>query len=67
MISDKEIDDVINMIDGRMRDGVSRLKLDFDDNKTEGEIREQYHHGRCDIGSPWDKGTPFACNEVDRR
>ena len=57
-----EIDDVINMIDGKMNSGVSRLKVGFSDELEEGEKKEAYHHGRCDVGSPWATGT--APNEL---
>jgi tetratricopeptide (TPR) repeat protein len=28
-------------------------------------VKEQYHHGRCDVGSPWAKGTVSNCDAVD--
>ena len=60
-----EIDDVINMIDGKMNSGVSRLKVGFSEELEEGEKKEAYHHGRCDVGSPWAKGTVTNCDGDD--
>ena len=32
--------------------------------EQEGTVNTQYHHGRCDVGSPWSKGTVrnFGCD-----
>lgn len=52
------IDDIIHILDNYAQSGGSRLKL----NVVEGDggiISRQYHHGRCDIGSPWAKGQAF--------
>jgi hypothetical protein len=59
------VDELINMIDGKMNSGVSRLKVDFSDKQQEGTVREQYHHGRCDVGSPWANGTVSNCDVID--
>ena len=60
-----DIDEVIKMIDGKMERGVSRLKVSFDDKQEKDTIKEQYHYGRCDVGSPWAKGTVSNCDAVD--
>ena len=60
-----DIDDLINMIEGKMNDGVSRLKVNFSDELQEGQKREAYHHGRCDVGSPWATGTVGNCDAID--
>ena len=60
-----EIDDLINMIDGKMNSGVSRLKVDFSEEVEEGQKKEAYHLGRCDVGSPWATGTVGNCDAVD--
>ena len=53
------------MIDGKMNDGVGRLKVFIDDSQAAGTVKEQYHHGRCDVGSPWAKGTVSNCDITD--
>jgi len=60
-----EIDDLINMIDGKMNSGVSRLKVGFSEEVEEGQRKEAYHLGRCDVGSPWATGTVGNCDAVD--
>lgn len=60
-----EIDDLINMIDGKMNSGVSRLKVGFSEEVEEGQKNEAYHLGRCDVGSPWATGTVGNCDAVD--
>ncbi|MBR1477831.1 MAG: hypothetical protein IJ608_07710 [Lachnospiraceae bacterium] len=57
--------ELINMIESQMSGGVSRLKVGFTDDVVDGGMRKEYHHGRCDVGSPWAKGTVTNCDEVD--
>ena len=59
------IDELINMIDGKMENGVSRLKVGFSEELESGEKKEAYHHGRCDVGSPWATGTVGNCDAID--
>lgn len=58
-MDNKEIDDVIKMLDGFAASDVSRLKVEVSDELGKGESRRAYHHGRCDIGSPWACGDAF--------
>ncbi|MCR5279363.1 MAG: hypothetical protein K6E19_07960 [Lachnospiraceae bacterium] len=62
---ENEIDDIINMIDGKMESGVGRLLVNFSKTQEEGTKREVYHHGRCDVLSPWANGTVGNCDAVD--
>lgn len=61
---EQEIDDIIRMLDSKTADGVSRIKVNVSDDQQEGTVNTQYHHGRCDVGSPWSKGTVrnFGCD-----
>ena len=56
---EKEIEDMVAMIDQMMEGGTSRLKVKTSDAIKEGTFEKVYHHGRCDIGSAFDCGTPF--------
>lgn len=60
-----QVDDIIALLDRRMEGGVSRLTFSVSDEFEREEIKEQYHHGRCDVGSPWAKGTVPNCDSVD--
>lgn len=54
----QNVEDIINLLDNYTAAGGSRLKLKV----VEGEgevISREYHHGRCDVGSPWAKGESF--------
>ncbi|MGN0168008.1 MAG: hypothetical protein ACI4AB_08195 [Acetatifactor sp.] len=54
----EDIDAVIALLDGYTQAGESRIKV----NVVEGEgevVSHQYHHGRCDVGSPWACGAAF--------
>ena len=52
------------MLDSKTEGGVSRIKVNVSDEQQEGTVSTQYHHGRCDVGSPWAKGTTrnFGCD-----
>ncbi len=60
-----DINKLIDMIDGKMNGGVSRLKVEFTEKLQEGQRKEAYHHGRCDVGSPWATGTVGNCDPID--
>ena len=55
---EQDVDAVIALLDGYTSAGESRIKV----NAVEGAgeiLSHQYHHGRCDVGSPWACGTAF--------
>lgn len=54
-----DIDNLVNILDSFAESNVGRLKLKVSDESPQGTISKQYHHGRCDIGSPWAKGESF--------
>lgn len=60
-----EIDDMIALIEKQMNSGVGRLKVRSSEELNFGEYEKTYHHGRCDVGSPWAKGTMINCDHVD--
>lgn len=54
----QDIDALVALLDGYTKAGDSRIKVEV----VEGEgevIARQYHHGRCDVGSPWARGAAF--------
>lgn len=56
--SEQDIDALVALLDGYTRAGDSRIRVDVVEG--EGEVlARQYHHGRCDVGSPWARGTAF--------
>lgn len=59
--SDEEIspEKIVELIDSMMANGTARLKLKESEELSRDELLKEYHHGRCDIGSPWAKGQAF--------
>lgn len=60
-----EVDDVIKMLDSLTKDGVSRIKVETSGEVAQGERKKAYHHGRCDVGSPFATGKLFDAEESD--
>ncbi|MDE6169112.1 MAG: hypothetical protein K2G28_11725 [Acetatifactor sp.] len=57
-IQEKDIDALTALLDGYTRAGESRIRVEVVEGQG-GLIAHEHHHGRCDIGSPWAKGTAF--------
>ena len=55
--SEKDIENLMKMLDGQVQAGTSRINVTASDNIQSGEIKKVSHHGRCDVGSAWAKGT----------
>lgn len=58
----EDIEAVIALLDGYTSAGDCRIKVNVIEgrNGEKGEvISRQYHHGRCDVGSPWACGAAF--------
>lgn len=58
-----DISQVIKMLDGMAEAGVSRMKIETSDGMEEGEMKRAYHHGRCDVGSPFATGKLYDLEE----
>ena len=56
MATEKEIDDLIAMLDGKMENGTGRVRVRTSEDVKEGEMISVHHHGRCDVGSAWATG-----------
>lgn len=61
----EDIDAIVNIIDGKFGNGVGRLKVSVSEEADPGTVTEVYHHGRCDVGSPWAKGTVRNSDSCD--
>lgn len=57
------VEDVIQMLDSMAQAGVSRIKVEASDEIAEGTAKKSYHHGRCDVGSPFATGKLFDLEE----
>ena len=58
-MEERELNDIVNILDGMVAQEISRIKVVTSDEAEEGSISREYHHGRCDIGSPWARGCAF--------
>lgn len=61
--TDKDIENVIALLDGFGASDIGRLKLKVDHDLQAESFTFAYHHGRCDIGSPYAKGDCFDAPE----
>lgn len=64
MLSQGDVDAVLALLEGFMAKGESRVKI----NVVEGDgemVSHNYHHGRCDVGSPWACGASFDVLEPE--
>lgn len=60
-------DEIINMLDSLTMNDVSRIKINVNKDNVSENINasdettpiKEYHHGRCDIGSPFATGCAF--------
>ena len=57
-----DIDEIIRMLDEKTTTGVSRIKVLVDEEQEAEAVKEAYHHGRCDVGSPWADGRVGNCD-----
>ena len=51
MPADKEIDEIVAMLDGKTEEGVSRIGVHRVETEREDFVKEVHHHRRCDVGS----------------
>lgn len=57
-VRDSDVEALVAMLDGCVDGGESRIKIEVV--AGDGQIIDRrYHHGRCDVGSPWACGAAF--------
>ena len=59
MSIDNDIDKLVKELDKFGNSDTSRLKVSYSEDIKQGESQKDYHHGRCDVGSPWARGCSF--------
>lgn len=60
-----DIDKVMDMLDHMTREGISRMKVEMSEELEEGRTEKAYHHGRCDVGSPFATGKLYDLREEE--
>lgn len=58
-ISDEDIANMLAILEKFGNSDISRLNVQVSDEISAGQSAKAYHHGRCDVGSPWAKGDSF--------
>ena len=56
MATEKEINDLIAMLDGKVEKGDGRIRVRVSQDVEEEKMVSVHHHGRCDVGSAWATG-----------
>ncbi len=59
MEKNDKIDEVVRMLDQLTTGEVSRIKVETSGEMEEGQRKKTYHHGRCDVGSPYATGKLY--------
>ena len=54
----QDIEALVRLLDGCTQAEESRIKIDVVEGQGE-IVSRKYHHGRCDVGSPWACGAAF--------
>ena len=62
-VSEEDVEKVLRMLEEFGSSNEGRLKVRTGNDVEEGQMKRQYHYGRCDVGSPFAKGTPFDVDE----
>lgn len=57
--NEKDIDNLLAILDDFASSDTGRLKILMSEEAEPESAKRAYHHGRCDIGSPWAKGEAF--------
>ncbi len=57
-ISDKDVEALAALLDSYIQAGDSRIQVHVEEGRGKA-VSRQYHHGRCDVGSPWACGKAF--------
>lgn len=60
-----DIETILGILDDFAAGSESRMKLKMSELQAEGTAEKVYHHGRCDIGSPWASGECLDAPEAD--
>lgn len=52
-VDEKDIENVLKILENFSGTETSRLKIQVSEEKAPEKVEKAYHHGRCDVGSPW--------------
>jgi len=58
-VSEEDIENMLSILEKFGNSDISRLNVAVSEDMKAGKSAKAYHHGRCDVGSPWAKGDAF--------
>lgn len=58
-VSEEDIENMLAILEKFGNSDISRLNVAVSEEVKAGKSAKAYHHGRCDVGSPWAKGDAF--------
>lgn len=58
-IDEQDIENILKILEDFSASETSRMKIQTTEEQAQGQVERKYHHGRCDVGSPWAKGESF--------
>lgn len=56
-------EDIVRLLDSMVEAGTSRIRVEISEELGGGEVKRAYHHGRCDVGSPFATGKLYDLEE----
>lgn len=59
-----DIDMVVSQLDAMLSGEISRMKIETSKEIAQGEMKKAYHHGRCDVGSPFATGKLYDLEDM---
>lgn len=59
-----DIDMVVSQLDAMVSGEISRMKIETSKEIAQGEMKKAYHHGRCDVGSPFATGKLYDLEDM---
>ncbi len=58
-VSEEDVENMLAILEKFGNSDISRLNVAVSEDLKAGKSAKAYHHGRCDVGSPWAKGDAF--------
>ena len=58
-VNNVDIDNIVELLDQFASSGEGRMKLKVTEGAVSEKVEKKYHHGRCDVGSPWANGMAW--------
>lgn len=52
-VDEKDIENVLKILENFTETETSRMKIEVSAEEEPEKVEKAYHHGRCDVGSPW--------------